>query len=115
MENKTDKSLTRKFVFCINHNVTTVTAIETDERTANGVARLWERAKAERFAVAMTPFVETERSARESRQTFLSARIKTGSNHQEGPASGELRRLEKSKPRCRNVTGGGGQPPKKTT
>ena len=107
--------MTRKFVFCINHNVTTVTAIETDERTANGVARLWERAKAERFAVAMTPFVETERSARESRKIFLSARIKTGSNHWEGPASGELRRSEKSEPRCRNVTGGGGQPPKKTT
>ena len=59
--------MTRKFVFDINHIVTTVTAIETNERTANGVARLWERAKAERFAVAMTPFVETERSARESR------------------------------------------------
>ena len=71
----------RKFVFGIKQTVTTVTAIETDEGTANGVARLWERAKAERFAVAMTPFVETERSARESRKTFLSARIKTGSNH----------------------------------
>ena len=57
----------RKFVFGIKQTVTTVTAIETDEGTANGVARLWERAKAERFAVAMTPFVETERSARESR------------------------------------------------
>ena len=66
-KNKTHRILIRKFLFCINHTVTTVTAIETDERTANGVVRLWERAKAERFAVAMTPFVETERSARESR------------------------------------------------
>lgn len=57
----------RNFVFGIRLSVTKVTAIETDERTANGVARLWERAKAERFAVAMTPFVETERSAREFR------------------------------------------------
>ena len=67
MKNKTHRTLTRKFVLGINHPVTTVTAIETDEGTANGVARLWERAKAERFAVAMTPFVETERSAREFR------------------------------------------------
>jgi len=49
--------------------------------SANGVVRLWERAKAERFAVAMTPFVEAERLAREGREVFLSARIKTGSNH----------------------------------
>jgi hypothetical protein len=28
---------------------------ETSAGTANGVVRLWERAKAERFAVAMTP------------------------------------------------------------
>jgi hypothetical protein len=73
--------LLRTFVFDIRLSVTKVTAIETGEGTANGVARLWERAKAERFAVAMTPFVETERSARESRKTFRSARIKTGSNH----------------------------------
>ena len=104
-----------KLVLGINAPVTKITVFETNEGTANGVVRLWERAKAERFAVAMTPFVETERSARESRKAFLSARIKTGSNHWEGPASGELRRSEKSEPRCRNVTGGGGQPPQKTT
>lgn len=115
MKNKTHGILIRKFVFGIRLSVTKVTALETDEGTANGVVRLWERAKAERFAVAMTPFVETERSARESRKIFLSARIKTGSNHWEGPASGEQCRSEKSGPRCRNVTGGGGQPPKKTT
>ena len=32
--------------------------------SANGVARLWERVKAERFALAMTPLVEAERLAR---------------------------------------------------
>jgi len=73
--------LLEKFVLGIKQHVTTVTAIETGERTANGTVRFWERAKAERFAVAMTPFVEAERSARESREAFLGARIKTGSNH----------------------------------
>jgi hypothetical protein len=43
--------------------------------------RFWERAKAERFALVMTPFVEAERSAREDGNVFLGARIKTGSNH----------------------------------
>jgi hypothetical protein len=40
------------------------TAIETNKGTANGVVRLWERVKAERFAIAMTPLVEVERLAR---------------------------------------------------
>jgi len=34
--------------------------------SANGVARLWERVKAERFALAMTPLVEAERLARKT-------------------------------------------------
>jgi hypothetical protein len=42
----------------------TSAVFETNEGTANGVVRLWERAKAERFAVAMTPLVEAERLAR---------------------------------------------------
>ena len=41
--------------------------------SANGVVRLWERAKAERFAVAMTPFVEAERLARKVKR--LSERL----------------------------------------
>ena len=53
-----------KIVFGIRLNVTKVTAIETDEGTANGVVRLWERVKAERFALAMTPLVEAERLAK---------------------------------------------------
>jgi hypothetical protein len=48
----------------INTPVTRITVLETSEGTANGVVRLWERAKAERFAVAMTPLVEAERLAR---------------------------------------------------
>ena len=32
--------------------------------SANGVVRLWERVKAERFALAMTPLVGAERLAR---------------------------------------------------
>ena len=52
------------FPFCISISVTKVTVFETNEGTANGVVRLWERAKAERFAVAMTPSVEAERLAR---------------------------------------------------
>jgi len=42
-------------VLGINTPVTRITVFETNEGTANGVVRLWERAKAERFAVAMTP------------------------------------------------------------
>jgi hypothetical protein len=57
--------------FGINHTVTKVTAIETNKGTANGVVRLWERVKAERFAVAMTPLVEVERLAMENRKVFL--------------------------------------------
>jgi hypothetical protein len=44
---------------------------------------------------------------------FPSAWIKTGSTLWEGPAEGEPCRSTKVEPRCRNVTGGGGQPPKK--
>ena len=55
-ENKTLKKLTRRIVFGIRLSVTKVTAIETGEGTANGVVRLWERAKAERFAVATDAF-----------------------------------------------------------
>jgi hypothetical protein len=50
----------------INLPVTKVTAIETNKGTANGVVRLWERVKAERFALAMTPLVEAERLARKT-------------------------------------------------
>jgi len=39
-------------VLGINTPVTRITVFETNEGTANGVVRLWERAKAERFAVA---------------------------------------------------------------
>ena len=53
-----------KIVFGIRLNVTKVTAIETGKGTANGVVRLWERVKAERFALAMTPLVGAERLAR---------------------------------------------------
>ena len=55
-----------KLDFGINHTVTKVTAIETNKGTANGVVRLWERVKAERFALAMTPWVEAERLARKT-------------------------------------------------
>jgi len=58
--------LIEKIVFGISLNVTKVTAIETDEGAANGVVRLWERVKAERLALAMTPLVEAERLARET-------------------------------------------------
>ena len=52
--------------FGINLTVTKVTAIETNKGTANGVVRLWERVKAERFALAMTLLVEAERLARKT-------------------------------------------------
>ena len=55
-----------KIVFCISISVTEVTAIETSKGTANGVVRLWERAKAERFAVASDALVEAERLARKT-------------------------------------------------
>jgi len=58
--------LLSNFPFCISISVTKVTVFETNKGTANGVVRLWERAKAERFAVAMTPSVEAERSARKT-------------------------------------------------
>ena len=50
----------------INTPVTRITVLETNEGTANGVVRLWERVKAERFALAMTPLVEAERLARKT-------------------------------------------------
>ena len=55
-----------KIVFGISISVTKVTAFETNKGTANGVVRLWERVKAERFAVTMTPLVEAERLARKT-------------------------------------------------
>jgi hypothetical protein len=58
--------LTPKFLFGISLNVTKVTVFETNEGTANGVVRLWERVRAERFALAMTPLVEAERLARKT-------------------------------------------------
>jgi hypothetical protein len=58
--------LLSNFLFSISISVTKVTVFETSEGTANGVVRLWERAKAERFAVAMTPLVEAERLARKA-------------------------------------------------
>ena len=45
--------------------------------SANGVVRLWERATAERFEVAMTPVVEAERPARED-ESFLERPDKNG-------------------------------------
>jgi len=51
-KNKTHKKLILKMVLGINTPVTRITVFETNEGTANGVVRLWERAKAERFAVA---------------------------------------------------------------
>ena len=53
-------------VLGINTPVTRITVFETNEGTANGVVRLWERVKAERFALAMTPLVEAERLARKT-------------------------------------------------
>ena len=111
-KDKTHKTLTRKILLGISLPVAKVTVFETSEGTANRVVTLWERAKTERFVVAMTPVVEAERPAREDRKVFPSARIKTGSTLWEGPAEGK---------RCRStkvelhslVTGGGGQPPKK--
>jgi hypothetical protein len=58
--------LTRTDLSVINAPVTRITVLETNKGTANGVARLWERAKAERFAIAMTPLVEAERLARKT-------------------------------------------------
>jgi hypothetical protein len=45
--------LIEKIVFGISISVTKVTAFETNKGTANGVVRLWERVKAERFALAI--------------------------------------------------------------
>ena len=53
-------------VLGINTPVTRITVLETSEGTANGVVRLWERVKAERFALAMTPLVGAERLARKT-------------------------------------------------
>jgi hypothetical protein len=55
-----------KLVLGINAPVTRITVFETNEGTANGVVRLWERAKAERFAVASDALVEAERLARKT-------------------------------------------------
>ena len=63
---KNSKRLLSNLNFGINLTVTKVTAIETNKGTANGVVRLWERVKAERFALAMTPLVEAERLARKT-------------------------------------------------
>ena len=63
-KNKTRKTLTRKILLGITLPVAKVTAFETSEGTANRVVTLWERAKTERFVVAMTPVAEAERLAR---------------------------------------------------
>ena len=63
-KNKTPKTLTRKLLLGITLPVAKVTAFETSEGTANRVVTLWERAKTERFVVAMTPVAEAERLAR---------------------------------------------------
>jgi hypothetical protein len=55
-----------KFPRDVDEMDSTVPAIETNKGTANGVVRLWERVKAERFALAMTPLVEAERLARKT-------------------------------------------------
>ena len=68
-KNKTHKKSEKiafKFGLLYKHTVTKVTAIETNKGTANGVVRLWERVKAERFAVTMTPLVGAERLARKT-------------------------------------------------
>jgi hypothetical protein len=52
LKNKTHKKLIGKIVFGISIRVTEITVFETNEGTANGVVRLWERVKAERFALA---------------------------------------------------------------
>src|SRR5260370_7124053 len=82
---------------------------------ANGAVTLWERAKAERFAVATTPVAEAERLAKEGREVFLSARIKTGSALWRGPAKGEQCRSTKVGPRCRERNRRWRTPTKKTT
>ena len=69
-KNKTHKTLTRKNLLGITLPVAKVTAFETSEGTANRVVTLWERAKTERFVVAMTPVAEAERLARERSKDF---------------------------------------------
>jgi len=65
--------LTRKILLGITLPVAKVTAFETSEGTANRVVTLWERAKTERFVVAMTPVAEAERLARERSKDFFRA------------------------------------------
>jgi hypothetical protein len=72
-KNKTQKTLTRKILLGITLPVAKVTAFETSEGTANRVVTLWERAKTERFVVAMTPVAEAERLARERLKDFFQA------------------------------------------
>jgi hypothetical protein len=65
--------LTKKILLGITLPVAEVTAFETSEGTANRVVTLWERAKTERFVVAMTPVAEAERLARERLRDFFRA------------------------------------------
>jgi hypothetical protein len=65
--------LTRKILLGITLPVAKVTAFETSEGTANRVVTLWERAKTERFVVAMTPVAAAERLARERLKDFFRA------------------------------------------
>jgi hypothetical protein len=72
-KNKTHKTLTKKILLGITLPVAEVTAFETSGGTANRVVTLWERAKTERFVVAMTPVAEAERLARKRSKGFFRA------------------------------------------
>ena len=77
-ENKTHKTLTRKFLFGITLPVAKVTVFETSEGTASRVVTFWKRAKAERFVIATTPVAEAERLARKSRKILSERPDKNG-------------------------------------
>ena len=67
---KNQKKLLSDLDFGIKHTVTKVTAIETNKGTANGVVRLWERVKAERFALAIDALGWSRKARQESRKAF---------------------------------------------
>jgi hypothetical protein len=55
-KNKTQEKLTGKFLFVINTPSRRLRPSRPARGSANGTARFWERAKAERFAVAIDAF-----------------------------------------------------------
>jgi hypothetical protein len=61
------------------HPVAMLTGIMTSAGSASGAVTHRLRATAGGLKLLLTPRVEAERLARESREAFLSARIKTGS------------------------------------